>query len=164
MIISASFSQPKPQYAIQLESVYGSPSQAGFGSAVFYIPADPISELDAVALECYRYFVGDLWDRFGETAWMQPWKVVYQRLAGTQPAIVSELQAIADPTIQQLLPLLLEVGEAKIAGNALADAYDDATVAHLAVYTLGDSGAMSGLLVAGQRHTGEITILSFLLD
>lgn len=163
MIISTSFSQPKPKYVLQLEAVYGSPSQAGFGSAVFYIPADSTSELDAVAIECYRYFVGDLWDRFGETAWMQPWKVVYQRLAATQPAIVAELHAIADSTIQLSVPLLLETGDAAIAGQALADAYDDPTVEQLAVYRLGDGGAMSGLLVAGQRP-GEITILVLLLD
>jgi hypothetical protein len=64
------------------------------------------------------------------------------------------------------IPMILEVVEnAEAARQALAAAYDDAAVTGLAVYTVGDGEAMSGLLVAGRRgETGEATFLVFLMD
>jgi hypothetical protein len=59
--------QPPPQVA-DLQAIYGLPSQIGFGSAVFYERVDRAEDLEPVALSIYRYFVGDLWERFGETA------------------------------------------------------------------------------------------------
>ena len=49
-----------PVYVVSMESAFGAPSQAGFGSAVFYEPAIVAADLARIAQEKYRYFVGDL--------------------------------------------------------------------------------------------------------
>ncbi|HRX05033.1 MAG TPA: hypothetical protein P5148_17925, partial [Anaerolineae bacterium] len=72
----------KPQYVADLETVFGPPSQAAFGSAVFNQALDAGAGLETAALGKYKYFVGDLWERYGEDAWMGPWKEVYARPAG----------------------------------------------------------------------------------
>lgn len=58
----------KPAAVTALEAAFGGPSPAGFGSAVFYVPLAATSDLDAAAHARYRYFVGDLWERYGEAA------------------------------------------------------------------------------------------------
>jgi hypothetical protein len=58
----------KPATVTALEAAYGAPSQAGFGSAVFYAPLPATADLDAAARIQYRYFVGELWERYGEAA------------------------------------------------------------------------------------------------
>ena len=75
----SNFHTAKPDYVIALERVYGLPSQEGFGSAVFYETAQAIADLEQAALAKYRFFVGDLWERYGETTWMGPWRQVYTR-------------------------------------------------------------------------------------
>ena len=69
----------KPAYMPALEAAYGAPSQAGFGSAVFYEPILAGDDLAQAALAKYKYFAGDLWERFGAAAWMGQWKEVYIR-------------------------------------------------------------------------------------
>lgn len=155
-----------PAYVTVLEAAYGAPNQAGFGSAVFYDPIGAGDSLTDAALAKYKYFVGDLWERWGEDAWMGPWKEVYARAAGAKPDIVSELRGIADPDASLSAPMILDsVDNAEKARAALAAAYDDPTVTELRVFNLGNGGAMSGLLVAGRRaETGEAIFLVFLLD
>ena len=53
-----------------LEAAYGAPSQAGFGSAVFFDQLKPTDTLADAALAKYKFFVGDLWERYGEDAWI----------------------------------------------------------------------------------------------
>lgn len=156
----------KPAYVTALEAAYGTPSQAGFGSAVFYEPMVAGDDLTEAALAKYKYFVGELWERYGEEAWMGPWKEVYARPAGARPDIVAELRGIADPAAQNSVPMILEnIDGADKARAALAAAYDDPAVTELRVFNLGDGGAMSGLLVAGYRkEINEATFLVFLLD
>lgn len=159
-------SPAKPAYVTALETAYGAPSQAGFGSAVFYQALGAGDSLTDAALAKYKYFVGELWERYGEDAWMGPWKEVYARPADAKPDIVAELRGIADPDAAISAPMILDnIDGAEQARAALAVAYDDPTVTDLRVYNLGDGGAMSGLLVAGYRKvTGEATFLVFLLD
>ena len=57
-----------PADVTDLEAAYGPPSQAGFGSAVFYEPDAAIGDLPAWSLEKYKVFTGDLWERYGEEA------------------------------------------------------------------------------------------------
>lgn len=45
----------------------------------------------------YRYFAGELCDRWGDEAWMWPCKKVYTRAAGTKPDIAAEVTGINDP-------------------------------------------------------------------
>ena len=156
----------KPDYVTALERFYGAPSQDGFGSAVFYerLPAD--ADLEQTALAQYRYFVGDLWERYGEDAWMGPWRQVYTRPADGNANIVAELRSLEDRAARQSAALIVdEIDNAEDARAALAAAFDSAAVTELSVYKLGDGAAMSGILVAAHRAaTGEMLFLIFLLD
>jgi len=156
----------KPGYLTRLESAYGASSQAGFGSAVFYEILQGTDDLSRAALAKYRYFVGKLWDRYGEAARMGPWKEVYTRPPDMKPDVVSELRGIADREAQLSVPMILDNTEgAEAARAALSDTFDDAAVTELRAFNLGDGEAMSGLLVPGRRgSTGESTLLVFLMD
>ena len=156
----------RPAHVTALEAAYGAPSQAGFGSAVFYELMKADDDLAKAALAKYKYFTGDLWERWGEDAWMGPWKEVYNRPTGAKPDIVAELRGIADPDAHNSAPMILDVVEdADKARAVLAAAYDDPAVTELRVFNLGDREAMSGLLVAGRRGAaGEAAFLVFLMD
>lgn len=155
----------KPAYVVGLESAYGAPSQNGFGSSVFFEKLEKDAALEEAALGKYKYFVGDIWDRFGEEAWMSAWKQVYARQKGATPDIVSELRGITDLDTALSVPMVLDVVQnADAARQALTAAYDDKAVLELKVFNLGDSGAMSGLCIAGRRANDETTFLLFLYD
>jgi heat shock protein HslJ len=155
----------KPDYVAKLETAYGTPSQSGFGSAVFFEQVVRSEELEQTALDKYKYFVGELWERYGEDAWMGPWKLVYTRLTGTKHDIVAELRGIQDSDAAVSVPMILDnIEGAEKARVALSSTFDDKSVVELKVFNLGDGGAMSGILVAGRRSNGEATLLVFLLD
>ena len=156
----------QPKYVTALEAAYGAPSQAGFGSAVFCEPIKAGDDLAKAALAKYKYFTGELWERWGEAIWMGPWKEVYTRPTGAKPDIVAELRGIADPDAENSVSMILDnIEGADKARAALAAAYDAPAVTELRAFNLGDGGAMSGLLVAGRRGaTGEATFLVFLMD
>lgn len=157
---------PPPLYYTDLVTLYGAPSQSGFGSAVFYDQIETGSDLEPIALHYYQHFVGDLWEQFGADAWMSAWKLVYDRPAKMPPDIVAEVRAIGDRSAAQFVPILLldDTDNSDQARQALAAAYDDSQVTDLRIYAIGDGAAMSGLLLAGGRTTGEVTILVSLLD
>ena len=161
----ANATQP-PAYVAELQAAYGAPSQAAFGSAVFYAPQAGDGDLASLALAKYKHFVGDLWNQYGEEAWLGPWRQVYARPAGVTPDIVAELRDIDDFDAALSVPMILDnIDAAEQARAALSAAFDDPTVRELRVFNLGDGGAMSGILVAGRRPaTGETIILVFLLD
>lgn len=155
-----------PDYVTRLAAAYGGPSQAGFGSAVFYATLGSDEDLAQAALSRYRTFVGKLWERYGEQAWMAPWKEVYARPTGAHPAIAAELRGIADPAARQSVPMILDdIEGAEAARAALSAAFDDPAVTELRVFDLGDGAAMSGLLIAGRRGAGgAAAFLVFLMD
>lgn len=158
-------STTKPAYVTDLETAYGPPSQAGFGSAVFYEPDAGNGDLPAWALEKYKYFVGDLWDRYGEEAWLGPWRQVYWRPDGAVPGIIAELKSIDDADAARSVEMVLDnIENPDAARVALSAAFNDPAVNELVVFNLGDDGAMSGVVVAGRRTTGAATILVFLMD
>ena len=152
--------QLNPKALTNLKAAYGEPSQAGFGSAVFHERIDSREDLEQLALAKYRFFVGPLWERYGEKAWMAPWKEVATRKANTDHDIVAELRAIADPLAALSVPMILDNNV-----TALSAVFDDPAVTELRVFSLGDGGAMSGLLIVGRRPAlGETTFLIFLMD
>jgi hypothetical protein len=156
----------KPDAVSRLEAAYGGPSQGGFGSAVFHGPLGDTDDLTKAALSTYKTFVGTLWERYGEQAWMGPWKEVYTRPTGVKPDIAAELRGIADPDARLSAPMILDtIEDAEAARAALSAVFDDPAVTELRVFNLGDGGAMSGVLVAG-RHgaSGAATFLVFLMD
>jgi hypothetical protein len=155
----------KPDYVVQLETAYGAPSQSGFGSTVFFDKVERSAELEKAALEKYKYFIGELWERYGEDAWMGPWKEVYARPAGGEHDIVAELRGIKDPDAALSVPMILDnIESAEKARAALSTTFDNSMLTDVRVYNLGDGEAMSGMLVAGRRSNGEATFLVFLLD
>lgn len=157
-------SPANPDSIAALQAVYGSPNQAGFGSAVFCDRVEPAADLEQVALKHYRYFLGDLWERFGAAAWMTPWQEVYRRNADRKPDIVAELRSLTGDTASSVSMLLDTIENPDAAQKALSVVYDDATVSDLRIYTIGDGAAMSGILIAGQHTTSEATFLVFLMD
>lgn len=171
-----------PGYVIQLQDLFGAPSQSGFGSAVFYDESSAGSgaeSLEAYGLSKYRYFCGDKWDQFGEDAWLSGWKLVYQRDVSTTGApvakvsadsdtpfgIVAELRAIPDRSIRSLIPMLIdEVEDPVAAQSALTGGFDSPEVSELAIYSVGDGAAMSGVMIVGRRGTNSLLSLVLLLD
>lgn len=156
----------RPAYLTNLETVYGVPSQAAFGSAVFTETLGAGADLTDAALAQYQYFVGDLWEHYGEDAWLEPWKEVYARPTDAVHDIVAELRAIDDPDAALAVSMILDnIADATKARTALSLAYDGPTVTDVRVFTLGDGGAMSGILVAAlHQQSAEAIFLVFLLD
>ena len=166
LAVSAVAASPAtPDYVRALEKAYGAPSQAAFGSAVFY-EAQAEGDLTRAALGHYKHFVGKLWEQYGEAAWMGPWQEVYARKPGTEANVVAELRAISDTAAKLSVSMILDVVEGPEAARAaLATAFDAAEVDEFRVFNIGDGGAMSGLVIAGRRGAGgEATFLVFLLD
>ena len=159
------FKPTKPKYILLMETAYGPPSQNGFGSAVFYEMIGKDEPLEKAALQRYKYFVGETWDRFGEDAWMSTWKQVYSRPKEADHNIVAELEGVEDPDVSISVPMILDViKETDFAKFSLSKTFDDRKVRELMVFNLGDGGAMSGMLIAGRRHNNEATFLVFLMD
>ncbi len=150
---------------LHLQTIYGSPSQAAFGSAVFCDRVAQAEDLGAAALTYYRHFVGAHWEQFGEDAWMSGWKPLHVRQAADRRGIVTELRGLTERDARASVELLLDTIDDPAAGQkALSAVYDDAAVENLEVYSLGDGAAMSGLLIAGRDRSGDATFLVFLLD
>jgi len=155
----------KPQYVLDLEAAYGKPSQEGFGSAVFFKKVKTADLLEQIAQEEYEYFVGDKWQQYGPDTWLGAWKEAYCRPADAAHDIIAELNANEDfDTKMQVDMILNNIENADKAREALAAAYDDASVTQLGAYNIGDGEAMSGLLIAGRRQNGEGTFMVFLMD
>lgn len=156
----------QPAYVTALAAAYGPPSQAAFGSAVFYDDSQPPAGLEQAALAKYQYFIGDLWTRYGADAWLGTWQQIYTRPQGVDHAVVSELRAIKDRSAAQSVELLLdEAADPPAAQQALAAAFDGPTVTELAVYKIGDGAELAGILLAARRAAGGQTVmLVFLLD
>ena len=71
----------------------------------------------------------------------------------------------AAPNFYMQVDMILDViKDAEAAREALAGAYDAPGVVDLRAYFIDDREAMSGLLLAGRRRTGEATFLVFLMD
>lgn len=113
-------------------------------------------------------FEADLYSspaRSHEEAWLSAWKQVYIREPQSDHDIVAEMRSLTDLDARLSVPMVLDgLENAEAAKRALSTAYNHKDVIDLRVYTLGDGGVMSGLLVAGQRSNGETTFLVFLYD
>ena len=148
-----------------LQAIFGQPSQAGFGSAVFAERVGQPQDLEAAAKRYYRHFLGKQWAEAGESVWMAPWHRVYARPSGLHADIVAELRGIRNPAARSALSVLLEGHDTPDAAqHALSAVYDDAGMEIVQVYTLGDGAALSGVLIAGRTRNGASTLLIFLMD
>jgi len=148
-----------------LEKVYGKASSAGFGSAVFYDSVPAGLSINSTALEIYKKFVGAKWKPDTEKAWMGPWKQVYERHAAAGAAILSELSSVEDAAAKTSIPLLTElISEPPIAEQALQAAFDHEQVEQLALFTVGDGEAMSGVLIIAYYKAGYYCSVIALID
>lgn len=147
-----------------LQEQFGGPSQSAWGSAVFLGQLYDPSDLDRYALATYRSFIGELWDRFGEDAWMCRWRRVHVRRGAGD--LLHEIETSKSRTVKSATDLLLNNNGSS--GNqaraAICAAFDDAATDVVHVYEIGDGAAYSGLLIAARRSTGETAILAFVMD
>jgi len=75
------------------------------------------------------------------------------------------LRAIDDADAALSVEMILDnIDEPAAARAALAAVFDDPAMREVVVFNLGDGAAMSGVLVAGRRTTGEAVFLLFLMD
>ena len=156
----------KPVFVTELEKYFGIPSQAAFGSSVFFIPfAEQSKELQSDALEKYQYFVGESWDRLGAQNWINGWAPVYSREPNSSLGILTELKSLTDRDARQSANLLLENTEdAELSSKALQMAFDSELTTELHIYKIGDCSAMSGILIAAKLQNLGNLILLLLLD
>ncbi len=157
-----------PDEVARLQKFYGPPSQSGFGSAVFYDRGEcppPEVTLEQASLARYQYFVGEIWERYGEENWLNAWRPIYVREVGVKPDIVSELRSIRDSAAHTSVSLLLDDNDNRIqAQAALVSVFDDDQIVELRVFTLGDGQAMSGILIAARRSRQDSIFLVLLMD
>lgn len=155
----------KPSLVAELEKVFGGPSQAAFGTSVFFEPAaEPHADLDQQALAKYKYFVGENWDRFGADNWLGTWSLVSQRQPGEKPDFLGELSRISDAAARLSASTMVDCHEdPSRAKEALVKAFDDGSVKDLRVYRIGDGEAMSGVLIGAVYPEGA-AFLVFLMD
>ncbi len=154
-----------PNWVEELEKIFGRANQAAFGTAVFYEQAGTDdADLGQLAQKWYQYFCGASWEKFGPDNWLSAWQRVDPNSADAR-SLVEELANLEDPQARQSASTLLD-GHEDPAGakRALSQAYDDPTIEERRIYSLGDGGAMSGIMIAGRRHGGESAFLAFLLD
>ena len=153
-------SVPPADAVAKLAAAYGPPSQAAFGSAVFNESVASDQALGEAAQAVYRNFVGDLWSRYGEDAWLGPWRELYARPAHAEADVVDELRGLNDTVAMYAAEMVLDNDSA-----ALAAVFDDPKLTELRIFNIGDGEAMSGLLVAGRRRDQEEAVfLVFLMD
>lgn len=150
----------QPDTVTQLQRHFGGPSDAAFGSAVFFESGQAAVRLEEEALGKYQYFCGKTWKAFGEENWLSNWKLLYSRMPQQNEGIVSELRALQPLETKSAAMMLLDDPEA---ATLLQSAFDVIETTALHIYSLGDGSAMSGLLIAAQRLEGRV-FLTFLLD
>ena len=165
-------SQPcqHPGWIQELEQVFGGPSQAAFGTAVFVeLLSEPMAGTDRGALEqlalaWYQFFCGEAWKKLGPKNWLETWRVVYTRTVDST-SITEELANLEDRSARSSGSMMLNGHEdPPKATLALKHAFDAPAMEELQIYGIGDGGAMSGILIAGRRAGGEAAFVTFLLD
>ncbi len=160
----------KPKWIAVLEDAFGVPSQAAFGTAVFYerLSDEPTTTespiLEQHALKWYQHFCGETWQKFGPKAWIGEWKLVYRRPRKAS-SILEELNSLEDPQTRMNAETMLDgAPDPQAARSALEEAFDDPNTVELLVFKMGDGGAMSGLMIVGRRSNQESACVAFLLD
>jgi hypothetical protein len=159
-----------PGWVEELQRAFGGPSQAGFGTAVFFERATADSSpagdesLDSRARQWYQFFCGPLWEKYGPDCWLGDWQAVHTRSA-EDASILDELASLADPQARMSGDTMLTGhAEPEVARAALQQAFDGPAMQVLQIFRIGDGSAMSGILIAGRRHAGESAFVTFLLD
>ena len=153
--------------AIQrLEVLFGKPSEATLGAAVFQSQsALSVSQLDDFAKAQYQHFAGAAWESFGEENWNKTWKLLYRRPKSSPLDILGELNQIEDSATNLAASQLTENhDEPSGAQEALKGVFDSDFIQEVSIYSIGDSEAITGVLIAGILDTGTGVALVFNMD
>ncbi len=147
-----------------LQAVFGQPSQGAWGSAVFVSRIEGRDDLEARALETYRTFVGDAWERFGADAWMSGWRLEHERSGGGDT--VAALEGSGSVAVRSAADILVNAGPAPAdeARALIKRAFDAPDTDIVRIYEVGDGGAYSGLLIGARRASGDAAFLVFIMD
>lgn len=147
-----------------LIAVYGSAATRGIGSAVFTAEGATTATLEAQALERYRTFVGDGWNK-RMRAWRGSFKELYRRASADKGAIDRELHAIKESELRGVVAAMIDDMESPATARAaLAGAFDRPDVRELRLYSLGDGEQIAGVQVAAMYEGGNSVFLVMLLD
>lgn len=153
--------------AIQgLESFFGKPSQKTLGAAVFQSDtAIGIEQLDEFAKSKYKYFAGDAWESLGEENWTKTWELVYRRADGVSGDILVELRDLKDAATALAASQLTENhDDPQGAEGALKGVFDSPQIHCVSIYRIGDSEAITGVLLAGILGSERGVAVVYLMD
>ncbi|MDP1561108.1 MAG: hypothetical protein Q8M16_06900 [Pirellulaceae bacterium] len=157
----------RPADVLELEDVFGGDSQAGFGSAVFFMPVrdSAAGSLELESKSFYQRFCGDIWEEFGVENWLGTWKLLHERPVGGSGDIVAEIEGIRDPESGSAAQMLLDAGpDPDRAIAALRTAFNDPGITQLKIFKIGDGGSMSGAIIAAENNANVRLFLIILLD
>ena len=113
----------------------------------------------------YRYFVGHAWEEFGEENWTKTWAESYLRPSGKHPGILQEMAQLKEHPIALAASQVTENhDDPKGASEALSDVFDAASICEVRLYNIGDTEAITGVLIAALSSSGRGIALVFLMD
>lgn len=176
----------------ELKALFGEPSQVTLGAAVFCDPIAEVvqggassteekpgpqtgnpevevplcsdEQLESYAKGRYEYFAGDAWANFGAENWLATWNRVYQRVSRQGAKILDELKDIEEPSTNLAASQLTENhDEPDRARDALAQVFDSEEILKLHLYQVGDTEAITGVLIAAVSAQDAIALV-FLMD
>lgn len=159
--------QEGSERAIQrLVEVFGDSSSNTLGSAVFKSELKIVAdELDGFAQASYKRFVGDAWETIGQANWTKVWIRLYRRLPSVKPGILAELNGLTDSATSLAASQVTENhDDPSAAEQALQLVFDSDAIQDVSIYRIGDSDAITGVLIAGITGSGIAVALVFLMD
>lgn len=152
--------------AQRLEELFGKPSQNTLGASVFLSDSTvACKDLEAFAKSKYQHFVGDAWESIGPENWTAKWERQYHRPEGMCGDILKELRDLEDPAASLAASQLTENhDDPQGAALGLQGVFDSPDIQDVSIYRIGDTDAITGVLVAGILRTGNAIALVFLMD
>jgi hypothetical protein len=150
----------------KLTEAFGGPSEETLGAAVFVSESKvDLSTLDQFAKSVYEHFVGNAWENFGPDNWNKTWQMLYRRGAGASPEILEELKSLGDPSTELAASQLTENhDDPEKASEGLKAVFDSPSAQSVSIYKIGDSEAITGVLLACLLPTEHAVALVFLMD
>ncbi|MFN9347168.1 MAG: hypothetical protein ACK6DQ_11270 [Planctomycetota bacterium] len=150
----------------KLTEVFGSASQNTLGSAVFQSDSKvDLETLDNYAKSVYQHFVGKAWEDFGPENWNKTWQMLYRRPEGSTGSILEELKSLGDAATELAASQVTENHDDPTAATqGLTGVFDSPSLTSVSVYRIGDSEAITGVLLAGLMPTENAIALVFLMD
>jgi hypothetical protein len=161
-----------------LTILFGAPSQTTLGAAVFTTtPTNTAKastpeqssqtcdeQLEAFAKSKYEYFAGNAWNNFGPEHWLATWARLYERKEHAQADVLKELEQIQEPATNLAASQVTENhDQPDAARDALQGVFNAAVIHTLHVYQIGDTEAITGVLIAAATEDLYIALV-YLMD